>query len=132
MFSSDLRRARETAEVAFAHCPIPILLDWCLRECDYGEPNGSAAEVHVRDRRRYVDHPYPGGESWRQATARVARFLEDLPIRWGGSRVLVIGHVATRWALDHFLFAGPPGDVLDVDERQLDVELGEVGLAVGA
>jgi broad specificity phosphatase PhoE len=80
VFSSDLRRARETAEVAFAHCPIPILLDWCLRECDYGERNGSAAEVHVRDRRRYVDHPYPGGESWRQATARVARFLEDLPI----------------------------------------------------
>ena len=31
------------------------------------------------------------------------RFLEDLPIRWGGSRVLVIGHVATRWALDHYL-----------------------------
>jgi alpha-ribazole phosphatase/probable phosphoglycerate mutase len=103
VFSSDLRRARETAEVAFAHCPIPILLDWRLRECDYGERNGSAAEVHVRDRRRYVDHPYPGGESWRQATARVARFLEDLPIRWGGSRVLVIGHVATRWALDHYL-----------------------------
>jgi 2,3-bisphosphoglycerate-dependent phosphoglycerate mutase len=81
VFSSDLRRARGTAEVAFAHCPIPILLDWRLRECDYGERNGSAAEVHVGDRRRYVDHPYPGGESWRQATARVA----------------------TRWALDHYL-----------------------------
>jgi broad specificity phosphatase PhoE len=47
-----------------------------------------------------VSNPYPGGESWRQAVARVGRFLADLPLRWDGQRVLVIGHVATRWGLD--------------------------------
>jgi 2,3-bisphosphoglycerate-dependent phosphoglycerate mutase len=31
----------------------------------------------------------------------VGRFLGDLPLRWSGQRVLVIGHVATRWAFDH-------------------------------
>lgn len=35
--------------------------------------------------------------------ARAGRFLGDLPLRWEGHRVLVIGHVATRWALDHYL-----------------------------
>ena len=39
-------------------------------------------------------------ESWEQATSRVARFLDDLPLRWDGRRVLVIGHVATGWAFD--------------------------------
>jgi 2,3-bisphosphoglycerate-dependent phosphoglycerate mutase len=43
------------------------------------------------------------GESWRQAIARVGGFLEDLPLRWEGGRVLIIGHIATRWALDHYL-----------------------------
>ena len=47
VFSSDLRRAAETAEIAFAGTPIPILLDWRLRECDYGERNGAPVETHA-------------------------------------------------------------------------------------
>ncbi len=39
VFSSDLRRAVETAEIAFAGSGIPVFLDWRLRECDYGELN---------------------------------------------------------------------------------------------
>ena len=34
---------------------------------------------------------------------RVGRFLGDLPLRWSGQRVLIIGHVATRWGLDHLI-----------------------------
>lgn len=103
VFSSDLHRAAETAEVAFEGSGVPLLLDWRLRECDYGELTRGPAVEHVRDRVRYLDTPYPGGESWRQAVARVGRFLDDLPLRWQGRRVLVIGHVATRWGLDHLV-----------------------------
>jgi 2,3-bisphosphoglycerate-dependent phosphoglycerate mutase len=103
VFSSDLRRATETAELAFPSGSPPILLDWRLRECDYGERNGDPAEAHGRERAAHLDEPFPGGESWRQAVARVGGFLEDLKPRWDGARVLVVGHVATRWALDHYL-----------------------------
>jgi 2,3-bisphosphoglycerate-dependent phosphoglycerate mutase len=103
VFSSDLRRAAETAEIAFAESAIPILLDWRLRECDYGELNAGPAAEHVAGRARFLDQPYPAGESWRQAAARVGRFVADLPSRWEGKRVLVIGHVATRWGLEHYL-----------------------------
>ena len=107
VFCSDLARATETATIAFADADIPILLDWRLRECDYGDLNGSsAADLHDH-RADHVDLPYPGGESWRQAVERVARFLGDLPLRWYDQRVLVIGHVATRWGLEHAL-AGVP------------------------
>ena len=103
VFTSDLRRAIETVAIATADWPVPVLYDWRLRECDYGESNGMAvAELHT-DRRAYLDRPYPGGESWRQAVARIGRFLDDLPTRWDGCRVLVVGHTATRWGLDHFL-----------------------------
>ena len=103
VFSSDLRRAAETAEIAFGQTTTPILLDWRLRECDYGDLNARAAAGHAGHRALFLDEPYPAGESWRQAVARVGRFVEDLPLRWPGKRVLVIGHVATRWGLDHYL-----------------------------
>src|SRR5215469_5421042 len=40
VFSSDLARAAETASVAFTGSAIPVLYDWRLRECDYGQRNG--------------------------------------------------------------------------------------------
>jgi 2,3-bisphosphoglycerate-dependent phosphoglycerate mutase len=61
---------------------------------------GPAAELH---RSEHLDVPYPDGESWRQATDRVGRFLADLPLRWEGRRIVVVGHSATRWGLDRFI-----------------------------
>ncbi len=115
VFTSDVRRSVETAELAFAGSGISILHDWRLRECDYGALTGiPAIELH-QGRRRYLDQPYPGGESWRQAVHRAGRFLADLPTRWDNCRVLVIGHVATRWAMDHFLDGVPIEELMAVD-----------------
>lgn len=116
VFASDLGRAAETAAVAFAGTDTPILLDWRLRECDYGELNGMpAADLHRQSMADHLDVPYPGGESWRQAVERAGRFLGDLPLRWSGSRVLIIGHVTTRWALDHFLGGQPMETLINSD-----------------
>ncbi len=101
VFASDLQRAVETASLAFGSSEVPVLLDWRLRECDYGVLNGTSSAELLTRRADYVDVPYEGGESWQQAVVRVGRFLRDLPTRWDGSRVLVIGHVATRFGLDH-------------------------------
>jgi broad specificity phosphatase PhoE len=101
VFTSDLRRAAETAEIAFSGSSIPVVSDRRLRECNYGELNGMARAVLEAERPRRVDEPHPGGESWRQAVERVAGFLDELARTHDGQRVLVIGHVATRWALDH-------------------------------
>lgn len=113
VFSSDLDRAVETAAIAFGGTAIPVLHDWRLRECDYGERNGMpAAEMHA-NRRAHLTDPYPGGESWTQAVDRVGRFLDDLPLRWDGARVVVIGHVATRWGLDRFVGGRALDELLD-------------------
>jgi broad specificity phosphatase PhoE len=116
VFSSDLARAVQTASVAFDGSAVPVLLDWRLRECDYGRRNGMpVAEVHAAGRCAHLDEPYPGGESWRQAVTRVGRFLADLPLRWNGQRVLVIGHGATKWGLEHLLRGVPLEDLLEQD-----------------
>jgi 2,3-bisphosphoglycerate-dependent phosphoglycerate mutase len=101
VFTSDLRRAAQTAEIAFGDTDIPILYDWRLRECDFGARNGSPAAEVRGDRLDFCDRPYPGGESHGRAIARVAGFFADLPTRWAGRRVMLIGHLATYRGLKH-------------------------------
>jgi 2,3-bisphosphoglycerate-dependent phosphoglycerate mutase len=103
VFTSDLARAVETATLAFQSMTIPVLHDWRLRECDYGKLNGAPRSQVIDTLHEYLSTPYPGGESWTQAIERVGGFLRDLPTRWAGCHVVVIGHVATRWGLDHFI-----------------------------
>ena len=107
VFTSDLHRAVETAQIAFAGVGIPVYPDARLRECNYGAMNGMPATRLEVERPLRIDHPFPGGESWRQAVGRVGLFLEELAETHDGQRVLTIGHVATRWALDHFVNRTP-------------------------
>jgi 2,3-bisphosphoglycerate-dependent phosphoglycerate mutase len=113
VFTSDLRRAVETAEIAFAGSALPIERDPRLRECNYGALNGMPRSELDAQRARRLDEPWPGGESWRQAVARVAGFLDGLGRSHDGQRVLIIGHVATRWALDHVVRGVPLEELVD-------------------
>ena len=103
IFTPDLARSLETVEIAFAGSELPVVVDPRLRECNYGELNGTPEPK--RDRVAHVDVPYPGGESWRQAVERVVEFYEELRATRDGERLLVIGNIATRLALD-FLVTG--------------------------
>src|SRR5688572_673778 len=66
VISSDLHRAVETAEIAFAGSAVPVLLDWRLRECNYGTMSGMPRSRLDAERRRRLAEPFPEGESWRQ------------------------------------------------------------------
>jgi alpha-ribazole phosphatase/probable phosphoglycerate mutase len=112
VFASDLQRAVDTVTIAFDGVAIPILLDWRLRECDYGDLNGTDAAALHEDKAAHLDVPYPNGESWSEAVARVGRFLHDVGLRWQGRRVLVVGHMATRYALEYLLSGVPLSTLL--------------------
>jgi broad specificity phosphatase PhoE len=101
VFTSDLARAVETAAIAFEGSQLPIRADSRLRECDYGDLNGAPVE-RLAPRSRFIATPFPAGESYRQVADRVRSFVGDL-VPFDGRRILVIGHSATRWALDHLL-----------------------------
>jgi broad specificity phosphatase PhoE len=113
VFASDLRRAVETAELAFGGSGIPIRLDPRLRECNYGELNGAPVARIESERARRIDEPYPGGESYRDCVERMRAFLDDLAPEYDGTRVLLIGHAATRWALQHIFVGTPLEELVD-------------------
>jgi broad specificity phosphatase PhoE len=104
---SDLTRAVRTAEIAFGDRAIPIIDDPRLRECDYGSlTRHPTAEIDQR-RPRHITDPFPGGESYQEVVERTAAWLADVAPAFTGRRVLVIGHRATFYALEHLLRGVP-------------------------
>lgn len=102
VLTSDLRRAWRTAEIAFG-ARVPIVRDARLRECDYGALTRRPVREIDACRLAAIDTPFPGGESYADATARVGACLDDVRARWPGGWVLMIGHRATHHALDLLL-----------------------------
>jgi broad specificity phosphatase PhoE len=103
VFTSDLARAVQTAEIAFAGSSLPVRPDQRLRECNYGRLNGTTAAAIEQQRRLRLDDPFPGGESYRDVVDHVLAFLAEIRPEFDDRRVLLIGHAATRWALDHLI-----------------------------
>src|SRR5262245_37067912 len=65
VYVSDLRRAVETAELAFAGTKIPVFRDARLRECNYGELNGATVTAMEGERPRGMEDAFHRGESYR-------------------------------------------------------------------
>jgi alpha-ribazole phosphatase/probable phosphoglycerate mutase len=111
VFVSDLARAVETATIAFEGSDIPVHEDARLRECNYGDLNGMpVAQLHAT-RANHVEDPYPNGQSYRDCVAAVASLLEDLR-PYDGKRVLLIGHSATRRAIEVLLNSAELVDIV--------------------
>jgi broad specificity phosphatase PhoE len=110
---SDLARAVETAQIAFADSGLRVRRDARLRECDYGEWNGMPVARLEAERAAHIDVPFPGGQSYHDVCARMAELLDELRGGGQGRRVLLIGHSATRWALDHLIDGVPLEQLVD-------------------
>ena len=61
-----------------------------------------------------IDTPFPGGESYTQVAVRMRSFLAQLAAERDGQQVLLIGHAATLWTLEHWLQARPLAAVVGV------------------
>lgn len=103
IFCSDLRRAEESAKLAWNDL-YEIIPDERLRECNYGDLNGAPSDVvEPMQESECIETPFPGGESYEDVKARVADFLTFLTQNYDGMHVAIVGHKAPQLALDVLL-----------------------------
>ncbi len=107
IFCSDLQRSYKTGEIAFAGSGVPIIRDARLREVDYGDMTQRPADEVTAMKPSCIDSPFPNGESYEQSSARMKAFLDDLAHDYDGKRVMIIGHRATQYALEHWINGVP-------------------------
>ncbi|MDO8452711.1 MAG: histidine phosphatase family protein, partial [bacterium] len=102
IFCSDLQRAYKSAEIGFGN-KFTIIKDARLRECDYGDLTQHDSEQVDAEKIKRVKEPFPNGESYEQCADRLKSFLQDLLKDYDGKKVMVIGHRATQYGLDHWI-----------------------------
>lgn len=107
-----MKRSYKTAEIAFAGRDFRIIRDKRLRECDYGDLTGHSDYEIKAEKFNRISVPYPGGESYEQAMARMKEFLDILVKEYNGKRVMVIGHRATQYGLEYWINGVPLPEVV--------------------
>ena len=103
IFCSDLQRSHKTAEIAFSNRNFPIIKDARLKECDYGDLTQHPSKEVDKEKPKRIKTPFPNGESYEQCAERMKSFLKDIFENYQGKRVMVIGHRATQYGLEHII-----------------------------
>jgi len=102
IFCSDLQRSYKTATIAFRN-KSPIIQDVRLRECDYGDLTQQPEEIVKLLKVDHVSAPFPHGEGYEQTAVRMKSLLTDLLKDYANQKVMIIGHRATQYGLEHWI-----------------------------
>jgi probable phosphoglycerate mutase len=89
VYSSDLRRAHETASIVAAPHGVPVRTDPALREIDVGSWSGL---TRTQIEERFPGAKYHDGETREQHLARVLETVERIARAHSGGRILVVSH----------------------------------------
>ena len=96
IFSSDMRRARQTAREIAKYHDVPVYYARDIRERHAGALRGKPLELMLDEMRRsgMPEHKYApkGGESIAQVQARTVRFLRRIYGRYKNKTVLLVTH----------------------------------------
>jgi broad specificity phosphatase PhoE len=115
VYSSDLARAHETAEIVAAPHAVPVVAEPGLREIDIGSWSGlTRAEIDER----FPSGERPDGETRDAHAARVLEAVERIARANPGRRILLVTHGGTMRALHGHVTDEPfhPVDNCDVLE----------------
>lgn len=99
VFCSDLKRSIDSAKLTFGDLT-PIIIDYRLRECNYGEYNGISSVIVEPIQEKSIVNKFPDGESYEDVENRVKSFLNDLKQKYEGKVVAIVAHKASQLALD--------------------------------
>ncbi len=95
-FTSDLKRAIESANIAFPQ--FPKIKDERLRECNYGDLDGKHKSLVVYQ--EHINQSFPNGESLQDVESRMKNFIEHVKEEYNGKTIAIVAHRAPQLALE--------------------------------
>ena len=108
IYSSDLVRARETAEAICERLGKEIVFDSRLREQSYGVFEGKSWDEVIESTKGLdvseFERVFEGGESYGDVIKRVGEFFEEIRCKHEGESVVIVAHGVVIRCLLCYLF----------------------------
>lgn len=112
IFCSDLQRSYKTVEIAFKNRDFEIIKDERLRECNYGDFTQSPSHEVEEQKPNRIKTPFPNGESYLETSQRMKEFLAEIHENYENKKIMIIGHRATQYALEHWILGKPLEEII--------------------
>lgn len=103
IFSSDILRAKQTAEILGEKLKIIPEYDKRLREIDFGIFNTKTADEftdYFKDPKERIQGRVPGGESYEDISKRMGDFLKDTETNYQNKNILIVSHQAPLFVFE--------------------------------
>lgn len=100
LYTSDLHRAKETADLIAKKCGVKALTTPALREMNNGKASGMSEHEAAKIANPTTEHDvldwrhYPGSETWREFNRRVGDFMSEMDT-CSNNRLAVVAHRGT-------------------------------------
>ncbi len=126
IYSSPLRRTKETAMILNERFRVPVIEAPDLMERDFGSLSGAfkkdvKAELLEDDLEgRYDYRPY-GGESVQEVTARVVHFLSTLDLTSGETNMIITHRGILRVLYDLYPSSARPSEIVPASMHHFEI-----------
>jgi broad specificity phosphatase PhoE len=139
IFSSDMLRAKQTAEIVGKELGLHPKFDKRLREIGIGKFNGkplkdigiyfSKKEKNISPLKHYMNRfkvSVPGGETYNQVEKRLKSFLKDIDKKYKGKDILIVGHQRPLSLLEKAVSGQSREDFVKKIIEKREIKTGEV------
>jgi len=103
IFSSDLLRTKESADIIAEELGLPVHHDKRLREANFGSFSGKPVvdylKVFPTNESRFTNRAEEGSESLMDVRTRVWDFLREMEVKHEGKNILIVSHEDTIWMI---------------------------------
>jgi isoleucyl-tRNA synthetase len=128
IFSSDLLRTKQTAEIVGKEMGIKVKFDKRLREIKFGIYDGNPIKEWIdfwKSRAdRFTKRP-PKGENYKDVKDRVGRFLKIIDKKYKGKNILIVSHGGPILMMNSIMKGFSREQVLSLDTFKKMVKVGD-------
>ena len=130
IFSSDVLRTRQTAEIVAKELGLEVKRDVRLRDINWGiyqgKPMKGAWAYYKHNMEERFRKASPGGESWSEVQQRMIEFIKEVERKYNQKNILIVSHGDPLWLLESWFQGLSKQELLKQRREGCPIKIGDL------